>query len=244
MLSKLLPISFGRIGIVEQQTKILIIEDDSELNQQLCELLTSKGYDVEQCFDGELGLMKAASCQYSLIVLDVMLPKRDGISLLTMLRKTSQTPVIMVTAKGAEQERIIGFTQGADDYVSKPFNPTELILRIEALLRRSLQINMEVKQKELNLDNLTLDYSNQLVSVDGNAIDFTPIQFKLLWELLLHKGETLSKAYLYQQVLNRNIGAYDRSLDMHLSRLRKKLNEANGPGERLQTSHGKGYCLV
>lgn len=244
MLSKLLPISFGGISSVEQQTNILIIEDDPELNQQLCELLRSKGHEVEACFDGEDGLLKAASNQYGLIVLDVMLPKRDGLSLLTILRKTSQTPVIMVTAKGAEQERIIGFTQGADDYVSKPFNPTELLLRIEALLRRSRQVNSEVKQKELNLDNLTLSYSNQLVSVDGNAIDFTPIQFKLLWELLLHKGETLTKAYLYQQVLNRNLGAYDRSLDMHLSRLRKKLNQANGPGERLQTSHGKGYCLV
>lgn len=228
---------------MEQQTKILIIEDDRELNQQLSELLGSKGYCVEPCFDGEDGLIQAASTHYDLIVLDVMLPKRDGISLLTMLRKTSQTPVIMVTAKGAEQERIIGFTQGADDYVSKPFNPTELILRIEALLRRSLPQH-EIKHSELNLDNLTLDYSKQVAQVDGSSIDFTPIQFKLLWELLLHKGETLSKAYLYQQVLNRNIGAYDRSLDMHLSRLRKKLNEANGPGERLQTSHGKGYCLV
>lgn len=226
------------------QTKILIIEDDPELNQQLSELLTSKGYTTAQCFDGEEGLLQAASNQFNLIVLDVMLPKRDGISLLTMLRKTSQTPVIMVTAKGAEQERIIGFTQGADDYVSKPFNPTELILRIEALLRRSQQVPSEVKQTELSLDNLSLNYSKQKVQVDGYIIDFTPIQFKLLWELLLHKGETLSKAYLYQQVLNRNIGAYDRSLDMHLSRLRKKLNEVNGPGERLQTSHGKGYCLV
>ncbi len=225
-------------------TKILVIEDDSVLNEQLNELLVSKGYQVEQCYDGEQGLIKASTGDYQLIVLDVMLPQRDGISLLTMLRKTRQTPVIMVTAKGAEQERIIGFTQGADDYVSKPFNPTELILRIEALLRRSTRATEEINHSELNLENLKLNYSNKLVQVDGKSIDFTPIQFKLLWELLLHKGETLSKAYLYQQVLNRNIGAYDRSLDMHLSRLRRKLNDANGPGERLHTNHGKGYCLV
>lgn len=229
---------------MEQETNILVIEDDRELSEQLTELLSSKGYKVEQCFDGEQGLISAASNRFELIVLDIMLPKRDGISLLTMLRKSSQTPVIMVTAKGAEQERIIGFTQGADDYVSKPFNPTELLLRIEALLRRSKVMQQENSYSELNLENLKLNYSTQQANVDGRAIDFTPIQFKLLWELLLHKGETLSKAYLYQQVLNRNIGAYDRSLDMHLSRLRKKLNEANGPGERLQTSHGKGYCLV
>ena len=225
-------------------TKILVIEDDSVLNEQLNELLVSKGYQVEQCYDGEQGLIKASTGDYQLIVLDVMLPQRDGISLLTMLRKNRQTPVIMVTAKGAEQERIIGFTQGADDYVSKPFNPTELILRIEALLRRSTRAREEINHSELNLENLKLNYSNKLVQVDGKSIDFTPIQFKLLWELLLHKGETLSKAYLYQQVLNRNIGAYDRSLDMHLSRLRRKLNDVNGPGERLHTNHGKGYCLV
>lgn len=225
-------------------TKILVIEDDKELNLQLTELLTNKGFVVESCFDGEQGLIAAASQSFQLIVLDIMLPKRDGISLLTMLRKTSQTPVIMVTAKGAEQERIIGFTQGADDYVSKPFNPTELLLRIDALLRRTQVQTYTASQTELNVENLVLRYSNQQAEVDGHQIEFTPIQFKLLWELLLHQGETLSKAYLYQQVLNRNIGAYDRSLDMHLSRLRKKLNAVNGPGERLQTNHGKGYCLV
>jgi two-component system response regulator PfeR len=173
-----------------------------------------------------------------------MLPILDGLTLLKMLRKTTQVPVIMVTAKGAEQERIEGFSQGADDYVAKPFNTTELILRIEALLRRSVPNAAVENIKTLEADNLFLDAKSFSVTVSEQALDFTPIEFKLLWELFIHRGQVLSKAYLYQQVLNRSLGEYDRSLDMHLSRVRKKLNAVNGPGERLQTSHGKGYSFV
>lgn len=223
---------------------ILVIEDDKILNQQLSDLLTSKGFKVEQCFDGESGLIRAASQQHHLILLDVMLPERDGFSLLNVLRKSCQTPVIMVTAKGAEQEKIQGFSQGADDYVAKPFSTAELLLRIEAILRRSHHKVIEQPNIEICVDALNINIKNQQVKIKDKILDFTPIQIKLLWELLLHKGEVLSKAYLYQKVLNKNIGAYDRSLDMHLSRIRKKLNEASWPGERLQTCHGKGYCLI
>jgi two-component system response regulator PfeR len=223
---------------------ILLIEDDKILNQQLTDLLTAKNYKVEQCFDGEEGLLRASSQQHHLILLDVMLPERDGFSLLKVLRKSCQTPVIMVTAKDAEQERILGFSHGADDYVAKPFNTVELLLRIEALLRRSHNEASDNPTQEISVDGLTISYKSQTVSVKSESLDFTPIQLKLLWEMLINRGEVLSKAYLYQRVLNRNIGAYDRSLDMHLSRVRRKLNDANWRGERLQTIHGKGYCLI
>ncbi len=226
------------------KVKILVIEDDIELNHQLSELLTLKGYAVEQCFDGEQGLIRASAMQHQLILLDVMLPIRDGFSLLSILRKSCQTPVIMLTAKGAEQEKIQGFSQGADDYVAKPFSTPELLLRIEALLRRSTQLPLEKSLQKIELSNLTVNNKSAEVYVGEQRIEFTPIQFKLLWELLLHQGEVLTKAYLYQRVLNRNMGAYDRSLDMHLSRVRRKLNEAQWNGDRLQTSHGKGYCLI
>ena len=229
---------------MNQPIKVLIIEDDQELSQQLRELLEKQSYIVEQCFDGETGLVKASSNQFQLILLDIMLPQRDGLSLLRVLRRTSQTPVIMLTAKGAEQEKIAGFSEGADDYVAKPFNSTELMLRIEAILRRSASINIAESVSELSIENLTLDAKRNAVQVAEAQLEFTPIEFKLIWELLLNRGVVLSKAYLYQRVLNRNIGAYDRSLDMHLSRVRKKLNAVNGPGERLKTSHGKGYCFV
>ncbi|NRA53139.1 MAG: response regulator transcription factor [Gammaproteobacteria bacterium] len=223
---------------------ILVIEDDAILNEQLAELLRSKGYEVEQCFDGEQGLLRAASRQHHLILLDVMLPERDGFSLLKILRKSCQTPVIMVTAKGAEQEKIQGFSHGADDYVAKPFSTVELLLRIEALLRRSQYVQSELSKIEIQLDGLTINHRQQSVVVNKKTLEFTPIQFKLLWELVLNRDEVLSKAYLYQRVLNRNMAAYDRSLDMHLSRVRRKLNDAKWQGDRLQTSHGKGYCLI
>ncbi|NKF52290.1 response regulator transcription factor [Shewanella sp. WXL01] len=224
-------------------TRVLIVEDDQELNEQLSQLLTNQGYQVEQSYDGEAGLLKAVSKEFQLILLDVMLPVMDGLSMLKVLRKSCQTPVVMVTAKDAEQERIAGFCQGADDYVAKPFNTTELLLRIEAILRRS-QTNQESNRDELCFGELKLNSKAHQVTVAGQALEFTPTQFKLLWELLANQGEVLSKAYLYQRVLNRSISAYDRSIDMHLSRVRRKLNEVDGPGDRLQTSHGKGYCFI
>lgn len=221
---------------------ILVIEDDPTLNQQLVDLLTTQGYRAQGCLDGETGLLTASQHTFQLILLDVMLPKLDGFSLLNMLRKTRQTPVIMLTAKDAEQERITGLRQGADDYISKPFNSTELLLRIEALLRR-VQANQPPSCHHLTLDRLTLNKTEQLAHIDTQTLDLTPNQFNLLWELVLHKGTVLSKAYLSQQALNRTLGAYDRGLDMHLSRVRRKLTEAGWQGERLQTVYGQGYCL-
>lgn len=226
--------------------KVLVVEDDPELNELIVGLLTDHHYQVESCLDGEEGLLKAATNNYQLILLDVMLPKRDGFSLLKVLRKSCQTPVIMVTAKDAEQEKIMGFSHGADDYVAKPFNTTELMLRIEAILRRSRPQPQQLPQDsdQLCCENLVINVKSKQVLVDGQPLELTPTQFRLLFELLLHQGEVLSKAYLYQRVLNRSISAYDRSVDMHLSRVRKKLNQASGPGSRLKTSHGKGYCFV
>lgn len=225
-------------------TNILIIEDDAELNKQLGDLLHSQGYLVDQCQDGEEGLRLAIEKQQHLILLDVMLPERDGFSVLNVLRESRQTPVIMLTAKGAEEERIKGFTCGADDYLAKPFNTTELLLRIEALLRRSYNEVSNSKNIYLNHDGLYMDRLKQKAHIHDETLELTPVQFKLLWILVSLKGETLSKAYLYQAVLNRTFSAYDRSIDMHLSRVRKKLINANWSGERLQTIHGKGYRLV
>lgn len=224
-------------------TKILIIEDDKTLNQQLADLLRRENYRVEQCFDGELGLAAAATKRFDLVILDVMLPRRDGYSLLSLLRKSSQVPVIMLTAKGAEEERIKGFTAGADDYLAKPFNLTELKLRIEALLRRC-QPQRPEQQTSLHYEQLVINRLNKTIEVAGRELDFTAIQFNLLWTLLTHKGEVLSKAFLYQTVLKKTYSDYDRSLDMHLSRVRKKLVSAGMNADILQTVRGKGYSLV
>jgi len=225
------------------KANILVIEDDLSLNEQITDLLRQEGYNAEPCLDGEKGLAMASNNNFDLILLDVMLPERDGFSVLSILRKTSLTPVIMVTAKGAEEERIQGLRQGADDYLPKPFNTTELLLRIEALLRRSKPESALEQKTQIQLDGLSIHRVDKTVFVNETSLELTPIQFNLLWVLLLNSGEVLSKPYLYQTVLNRTFGMHDRSLDMHLSRVRRKLHEANWNGERLQTVHGKGYCL-
>jgi len=224
--------------------KVLIVEDDQSLNQQLSELLTARGFSVAQAFDGEIGLTQALNEKFDLILLDVLLPKLDGFSLLKRLRSHRTTPVIMVTACGAEEERIQGFSKGADDYLPKPFNVEELMFRIDALLRRTMknQDNSH-KSSKLAIDLFSLDRSNLNVLYDDEAITFTTIEFNLLWTLLENQGEVLSKPYLYQAVLERDFSAYDRSLDMHLSRVRRKLTDCGMFSDRLKTVHGKGYCL-
>lgn len=223
---------------------ILIIEDDVTLNNQLADLLSGRGFTIRQCHDGEQGLLSALSDKFDLILLDVLLPSMDGFSVLSKLRKSKHTPVMMLTACGAEEERIQGYSSGADDYLPKPFNFTELVLRIDALLRRSLgMIKPQTQVNTLTVDLLTLDRNQQRVQYDGQSISLTPIQFKLLWTLLENHNEVLTKPYLYQGVLEREFSRYDRSLDMHLSRVRRKLMDAGMPADRLTTVHGKGYCF-
>ena len=223
--------------------KILIAEDDQLLNQQITELVRNAGYQVETCFDGDSALLAASKHQHQLMLLDVMMPGKNGFSVLSMLRKTSQIPVIMVTAKGAEEERITGLRKGADDYIAKPFNTTELLLRIEALLRRTAPNDTSADETVIQVDELILNKSKQNVTYATMVTELTAIQFQILWQLAAHRGEVLSKSYLSQQALNRAHGTYDRGLDMHVSRIRRKLNQINWKGERLQTVHGEGYCL-
>ncbi|WP_111497095.1 response regulator transcription factor [Marinobacter bohaiensis] len=224
--------------------RILVVEDDSVLNGQIAHLLQSKGYRTEQCHEGEQGLACAVGQKFDLILLDVLLPGLNGYDLLDRLRRTHQTPVMMLTARGAEEERIRGFSCGADDYVSKPFNFTELLLRIQALLRRVSGVQQQREDpRQLSVGPLELCRSTLAVRFAGKPVALTPIQFRLLWVLTAHQGEALSKPYLYQLVLEREFSRYDRSLDMHLSRVRRKLVAAGMEADRLQTVHGKGYCF-
>lgn len=225
--------------------RVLIIEDDQSLNKQLSEILVGRGFSVVQCFDGESGLETALGEKFDLILLDVLLPKLDGFSMLKRLRHHRSTPVIIITACGAEEERIKGFNKGADDYLPKPFNLEELMLRIDALLRRTMKALSHLRRSsKLIVDLFVLDRSNLEVVYDEKSLIFTTIEFNLLWILLENQGEVLSKPYLYQTVLERNFSQYDRSLDMHLSRLRRKLTDTGMFADRLKTIHGKGYCLT
>jgi two-component system response regulator PfeR len=229
----------------DKKARILIVEDDETLSNQLRQLLDGAGYEIQQSFDGEQALLKAMGEPFDLILLDVDLPGRDGYSVLKSLRQGRNTPVMMLTAYGAEEERITGFRNGADDYLSKPFNLTELLLRIEAILRRSLtQTRPEAIMNRLSRAGIEIDKDKRKVAFEGKTLMFTPIQFKLLWTLMQHPSETLSKPSLYRLVLEREFSRYDRSLDMHMSRVRRKLVAAGMPSDRLQTVHGTGYMLL
>lgn len=224
--------------------KVLIVEDDITLNQQLQDLLVNAGFDIEVAYDGEDALIKSVNMSIDLILLDVTLPEANGYQVLKTIRQTRVTPVIMVTAHGAEEERILGLKSGADDYLSKPFNFTELLLRIEGILRRMAPQMNHGDQQYLSRHGIELNKRKQIVSFAGQIIPFTPIQFKLLWTLMLNPSQTLSKPQLYRSVLEKEFSRYDRSLDMHMSRVRRKLVSAGLPADHLQTVHGTGYVLL
>ena len=226
--------------------KILIIESNHSLNLALASSLVEKGFDVSKCFDGEAGLLEAAGGTYDLVLLSTQLSKLSGLALLASLRKTCDTPVLMLTAPGADNEVIQGLRLGADDCIAKPIQFEEVSLRVDAILRRvgCAQRGMECDKRSLVVRDLAIDKKAQSATVGQQVLNFTPIQFKLLWMLAVHRGEVLTKSYLYKMVLKRDFSIYDRSLDMHLSRVRRKLTSAGLANDRLQTVHGKGYVLT
>ena len=226
---------------------ILLVEDDLNLNHQLTALLQANGYTVTNLECGAQALTLLKMRQFDLILLDVNVPNVDGFGLLKYVRSHSRTPVIMLTAYGAEEHRIKGLRNGADDYISKPCNFEEVKLRIEAVLRRTQQLAAPTSSRYLSYQELTLDKQSYQVTVtkyDGEEqLVLTPIQFKLLWTLVQHKGAVQSKPFLYQAVLEREFSPYDRALDMHLSRVRKQLSSLGMAQGRIQTVHGKGYII-
>ena len=226
--------------------RILIIEDDTTLCSQLGELLRGQGYATRCSHLGEDGLVMALEEQPDLVLLDVLLPDISGLVVLRRLREQQQTPVIMLTACGAEEERIRGLRHGADDYLPKPFNITELQLRIDAVLRRTrpAEAGRGVQPGDLRVDDLHLDRHALQARVGERELALTPIQFRLLWQLVSQRGEALSKPYLYRVVLEREYSSYDRGLDMHVSRIRRRLAEAGLAADRLQTLHGRGYVFA
>lgn len=222
---------------------ILIVEDDRQLSGQLGQLLEHTGYAVQCCDDGSAGLELALREQHDLLLLDVKLPGLNGFSLLKRLRQHSRMPVIMVTASNAEEERIRGLRHGADDYLAKPYSLEELQLRIDAVLRRVRPVGArQAEPEQLTVGSLRLDRAQQWAEAGDMLLDLTPLQFRLLWQLVAQRGEVLSKPYLYRVVLDREFSRYDRSLDMHISRIRRRLIDA-GLGDVLQTQHGRGYLF-
>lgn len=226
--------------------RILIIDDDEELCELVSEYLSVEGFEVEAVHDGESGLQKALRDEQNLVILDVMLPKKNGFDVLRELRETSKIPVLMLTARGEDNERIVGLESGADDYLAKPFNPRELAARLRAILRRS-EITDEAKQNEddkIQVDDVEVKISARSATKKGEDLGLTSIEFELLAVLLKNAGTIVKKEDLSEQVLERRLSPYDRSLDMHVSNLRKKLDARGNPEERIKTVRSVGYIYT
>ena len=228
---------------------ILLGDDDEELTQLLQEYLHNHGVTCDCVHDGEAVIQKLKTASnnllngapaYDLLVLDIMMPKIDGLSVLRQLPNISDIPVIMLTAKGEEIDRIIGLELGADDYITKPCNPRELLARINAVIKRTNTVASE--HTPLPDSRLYLDQNQRLCQIDGIELQVTGTEFDLLVALLKQKGEVVSKAWLSEHVLQRELQPFDRSLDVHVSRLRKKLQPFHD--EPIKAVRGKGYQLV
>ena len=228
-----------------QHPNILLIDDDAELSQLVTDYLTLDGFSLDHAADGIKGLQKAQSGVYQLILLDIMLPGLDGLSLLRQLRQTSYCPVLMLTARGDDIDRILGLELGADDYLAKPFNPRELSARVRAILRRVELAQHPVQHQVavLELNGVALNRQNRQVHCEGHNVVLTATEFQLLEYLMNHAGRVVSKEELSKEVMGRVLQQYDRSLDMHVSNIRKKLAQG-ASNEKIQTLRGSGYLFL
>ena len=225
--------------------QILVIDDDVELCELVTEYLEPDGYKVEAVFDGETGVKRALSGEHALAVLDYMLPGINGFEVLRQIRARSRLPVVMLTARGDDMNRIIGLQIGADDYLPKPFNPLELLARINAVLRRW---QTEPEQKEtpevLTVGDIEMDSRTRTVRRAGTLVELTVVEYSLLEKLLSAPGRIHAREELVKEVLHRNLSPFDRSIDTHVSNLRKKLGHHVNGVERIKTVRSVGYIYA
>ncbi|USD60653.1 response regulator [Vibrio sp. SCSIO 43140] len=224
-------------------THILLIDDDTELTSLLKDILSYEGFDVSEANDGFAGL-EAMSEEIDLVLMDVMMPRLNGMDTLKKLRESWETPVLMLTAKGEEIDRVIGLELGADDYLPKPFSDRELLARIKAILRRTSNKSETNTSDGVRFDDIEVFPARQEATCQGNLLDLTTTEFALLQYFVQKPGETLTKEALSLDVLGKRLSAFDRAVDMHVSNLRKKLPEKLDGKPRIKTLRGRGYLLV
>ena len=226
-------------------TRILLVDDDDELVDLLAEYLSSEGFNVQSAGDGKMALRMVGQRDnaYDVIVLDVMLPKLDGFGVLKRLRESCNTPVIMLTARGEEDDRIDGLDMGADDYLPKPCNPREVAARVRAILRRSQ--SQPVGSKEIiQIGDLEIEPGARSVKKAGEPVNLTSTEFSVLECLARSAGKVVAKDDLAEITLGRELTLFDRSMDMHISNLRKKLGMDLEGKVRIKTVRGQGYLYV
>ena len=225
--------------------RILVIDDDVELCNLVGEYLQAEGFTIECVHDGENGLQRATAGGYLLVVLDVMLPGINGFEVLRRIRATSRLPVLLLTARGEDVDRIVGLEIGADDYLPKPFNPRELVARIRAILRRTRTDGKVAPSAPdvLRVGEVELDPATRTVRCEGKPVDLTSVEFNLLEVLLREAGRVVPRERLVNAVLSRKFSPFDRSIDMHVSKVRKKLGDTDAD-EHIKTIRGVGYIFA
>ncbi|AAW86838.1 response regulator [Aliivibrio fischeri] len=223
--------------------KILLVDDDIELTALLKDILSLEGYNVIEANNGIEGLA-AITDDLDLILLDIMMPKMNGMDMLRKLRETNETPVLMLTAKGEEIDRVIGLELGADDYLPKPFSDRELLARIRAILRRTQGKTKESNSSSIKYQDIELFVGKQEAYRNGELMELTGTEFGLLSQFIQKPGEIISKEDLSLEVLGKRLAPFDRAIDMHVSNLRKKLPPLSEGKPRIKTLRGRGYLFV
>jgi len=224
--------------------RLLLADDDEELCEMLGEYLRGEGFDVAIAHDGEAALERLAREAFDLVVLDVMMPRLNGLDVLRELRRRSLTPVLMLTARGSDVDSVVGLELGADDYLPKPCNPRVLVARIRAVLRRAGQGETERDAGAVRVNDIELQHGARRVLLDGYPVDLTSTEYSVLAVLLEEVGRVVTKEALSERALGRKLTRYDRSLDMHISNLRRKLGPLPTGEERIHTVRGVGYLYT
>lgn len=215
--------------------KVLVLEDEADLRKAVVRALSEAGYTVEEAADGEEGLYKVLNLPYSLIVMDIMLPKVDGWEILAKLRKEKSTPVLILTARDSIKERVRGLNSGADDYLVKPFDLEELLARVQSLIRRSAGVSHPV----INLSGgITIDTGARVVSLNGVPVEVTAREYALIEMLALQRGKVVSRTQLYDHLFAEDDESFSNLLDVHIYNLRKKLGK-----DSVKTRRGHGYSI-
>lgn len=226
-------------------SKLLIIDDDDRMTELLTSYLGGHGFEVQVARDGLEGVARVERESFDIVVLDVMLPGIDGIECLRRIRRVSEVPLLMLTARGDETDRIVGLEMGADDYLPKPFNPRELVARIKGILRRSTRPLPGPGEKGLiRFPTFLLDTHRRALQVDGEDVTLTSVEFDLLHCLIRHAGQVMSRDQLMDEVRGQDYAALDRTIDVHISRLRQKIEPDVRNPRYIKTIWGAGYLLV
>jgi len=224
------------------QPRLLLVEDDAALVLTLTDLFTSKGFQVESVQDGQDALDLASGGNYDLIVLDIMLPRKDGFEICrTLRRRAIETPIIMLTARGQVKDRVSGLKLGADDYLAKPFDPAELLARIEALLRRASSLHTNSRDATFQFGSVTVDFRSTVVQRDGKPVEMSAREFELLAYFIQQQGTTISREELLREVWGYGEAMLTRTVDAHIWMLRQKLEEDPQNPRYFLTVRGLGY---